>query len=189
MESEGVRAEDKKAYDEALATREKELLALQESMGKDFENQKGQMQQAHDSLQANLDTKVAELESTQAELSTTKADLEAKHAELETTREAHAKKAQAMNDGFNQKQQQWDENRAGLEMQISQKANELFANERERERLEGVCENKEDQLRRAVEEMNATMENMNADCGRLRKTLAGFGEITDIKNSKGDTFL
>ena len=186
---EGVRAEDKKSHEEALATREKELLDLQESMGKDFEKQKGETQQAYDSLQANFNAKVAELESTETEVSTTKADLEAKHAELETTREAHAKEIQAMNDGFNQKQQQWDEDRAGLEMQISQKANELFANERERERLEGVCENKEEQLRRAIEEMNATMESMNADCGRLRKTLAGFGEITDNKNSKGDTFL
>lgn len=186
---EGVRAEDKRAHDEALVAREKELLDLQESMGKSFENQKWEMRQAHDSLQAIFNTKVAELESTQTELSTTKADLDAKHAEFETACEAHTKEIQVINDGFDKKQRKWEEHRAGLEMQISQKANELFTNERERERLEGVCENREEQLRRAIEEMNATMENMNADCGRLRKTLTGFGEIADIKNSKGDTFL
>lgn len=174
----GIRAEDKKAHDEAFATREQ-----------DFETQKLEMQQAYDALQASFDTKAAELESTKTELSTAKADLDAKHAELETTREAHAKEIEILNKGFNQEQQEWEEHRAGLETQISQKADELFANERERERLEGVCENKEEQLRCAIREMNATMQSMDADCGRLKKTLAGFGEITDIKSSKGDTFL
>lgn len=186
---EGIRVEDSRTHSEALATREKELLAQQESMKSDYENQKEQMQQAHAAMQANFDSKVAELESIETELSNAKSNLDAKHKELEDVRGAHVNKVQAMDDEFNEKRRQWEEHCSDLETQVSQKTDELTASERERERLEGVCENKEQQLQQAIGEMNMTMGNMNNDCDRLRKILANLGEVTDIKNSKGDTFL
>lgn len=186
---EGIRAEDTRAHNEALTTREKELFDQQESIKSNYDNQMQQMQQAHDALQANFDSKVTELESIRAELSNMKNGLDAKHKELEDTREAHVNKAEAMGNEFNEQQRQWEEHCGDLKMQVSQKSDELTTNERERERLEGVCENKEQQLRQAIEEMNTTMENMDNDRGKLRRILANLGEVTDIKSSKGDTFL
>ena len=186
---EEIKAEDERAHKEAMQTQENQLLDQQASMKNDYENQKQQMQDAYDALQGDFNSKVTELESTQTDLSNTRDDLDAKHKELEDAREAHANEIEAMNAEFNDKQRQWDEHRTDLETQISQKAEELANTEQERERLEGECIHKEKQLQHAVEEMRTTMGNMDKDHDRLKKTLQSLGEATDLKSSKGDSFL
>jgi phage shock protein A len=48
---------------------------------------------------------------------------------------------------------------------------------------------KEQQLEHAVEGMRTTIDNLGKDCDRLRKTLHSLGEATDLKSTKGDSFL
>ncbi|KAL4888696.1 hypothetical protein BDV59DRAFT_136728 [Aspergillus ambiguus] len=48
---------------------------------------------------------------------------------------------------------------------------------------------KERQLQHAVEGMRATIDNLDKDCDKLRKTLHSLGEATDLKSTKGDSFF
>lgn len=181
-----TRAEDSKTHSIALETQEKQLLDQQEEMTNDYENTKQQMQDAYDALQDDFDSTVAELEPTQTDLLNARNDLDAKHKELEGTCEAHANEIDTMNNGFSEKQQEWDECRADLETQIARKVEELANLEQERERLQEEYNSKEQQLQHTMEEMNTTVDNMDKDRDRLRKTLQSLGEA---KSTKGDTFL
>ena len=98
-------------------------------------------------------------------------------------------KIAALEAHFNEKEQLWTAERAGLEQQLSEKNSELSSAEREKERLEGDNIVKEQHLQRAVEGMRMTIDNLGSDCDRLRKTLSSLGEATDLRNTKGDQFL
>lgn len=180
------RAEDSKTRRIALETQEKQLLDQQEEMTNDYEITKQQIQDAHDALQDDFGSTVAELESTQTDLLDARNNLDAKHKELEGTCEAYANEIDTMNSEFSKKQQEWDERRTDLETKISRKVEELANLEQERERLQAEYNNKEQQLQHTMEEMHTTADNMDKDCDRLKKTLQSLGEA---KSTKGDTFL
>lgn len=186
---EGIMEEEATAYREAMKALEEKLLDQQKAMKNNYEEQKRHMQEAYDALQADFDSKVAELESTQTDLSNTRNDLDAKDKDLEETSEIHINEIEAIIAAFEDKERQWEENRTDLETQLSQKNEELVNKEKERQKLEGNCNQKESQLQHAMEEMQTTMENMDKDRERLKKTLHSLGEATDLKSSKGDTFL
>ncbi|KAJ5612632.1 hypothetical protein N7510_005826 [Penicillium lagena] len=138
-------------------------------------------------LTAELAAKQKELEETNV---TKTRDLEALHqghaGELESLRQSHeedlAAAAEEMEDhitslkiNFREQEQQWAEERAVLETLLSEKDREVSSIEREKEKVEM--------------EMRSTIDHLDKDCDRLRKTLHGLGEATDLKNTKGDQFL
>ncbi|PYI26099.1 hypothetical protein BP00DRAFT_356793 [Aspergillus indologenus CBS 114.80] len=208
---EEIKAEDEKAAAEALAARERELLDQQEAMKNDYENQKQQMQEAHDALQADFDSKVTELTSTKEELETRTTELADKQKELEDTCERHAQELDAahqahaseveslnnshaeevaeMKKDFADQQQQWADEKSSLEQQIAEKTETIENLERENKRLEEDVAVKEKQLQHSVENMRLTIDNLDKDCDRLRKTLHSLGEATDLKSTKGDSFF
>ncbi|KAL4902524.1 hypothetical protein BDW74DRAFT_180628 [Aspergillus multicolor] len=183
---EEIKAEDEKAATEALAAREVELLEQQEAMKTEYEQQKQQMQESHDTLQAEFDSKLTELATTQGEL-------EDKHKELEDTRQAHAEQVESLENSHQEKvtemERAWDEEKTGLETQLSEKSEELANSEQENKRLEEDLLSKEKQLQLSVDNMRLTINNLDNDCDRLRKTLHSLGEATDLKNTKGDSFF
>jgi len=61
--------------------------------------------------------------------------------------------------------------------------------EREKEALERDDLAREKTLLTAVGDMRRTIDNMENDREKLRKTLQSLGEATDLKSSKGDQFL
>lgn len=183
---EEIRTEDEKTAAEALAARETELLEQQESMKAEHEEQKQQMQESYNTLQAEFDSKLTEL-------ATTKDDLEQKHKELEDTRQAHAEQVESLEishrDNVTEKERVWNEEKTGFETQLSDKAEELANSSQENKRLEESVLYKEKQLDHSVDSMRVTINNLDGDCDRLKKTLHSLGEATDLKNTKGDTFL
>lgn len=186
---ERVMAEEATSYREAMKAIETKLLDQQRAMKDEYEVQKRQMQEAHDSLQADFDAKNAELESTQTQLSNTKDDLDTRHKEFEETREIYINEIETINAAFSDKERQWEEHRTDLEAQLSHR-DEVLANvDQEKQKLEGDCSYKESQLQHAMDEMRTTMENLGKDHERLTKTLNSLGEATDLKSSKGDEFL
>ncbi|BCS03820.1 uncharacterized protein AKAW2_70698S [Aspergillus luchuensis] len=208
---EEIKAEDEKAAAEALAARERELLDQQDAMKNDYENQKQQMQEAHDTLQADFDSKVAELGSTKEELETRTTELADKQKELEVTietnakemedlRQAHASEVESLNNSHAEKvaemekehsdrQQKWADEKTDLEGRLSDKIQALEFCERENKKLEEDNLVKEKQVQHAVDGMRLTIDNLDKDCDRLRKTLHSLGEATDLKSTKGDTFF
>ncbi|KAL2824515.1 hypothetical protein BDW59DRAFT_172853 [Aspergillus cavernicola] len=172
---EEIKAEDEKAAAEALAAREAELQEQQEVMKAEYEEQKQQMQESHNTLQAEFNSKLEELAST-------KDDLEQKHKELEDTRQAHAEQVESLENSHQQKVTE-------METQLSEKSEELANSDRENKRLEEDVLSKEKQLEHSVEHMRLTITNLDKDCDRLKKTLHSLGEATDLKNTKGDTFF
>ncbi|KAL4798180.1 hypothetical protein BDV19DRAFT_377109 [Aspergillus venezuelensis] len=172
---EEIKAEDEKAAADALAARETELQEQQEAMKQEYEQQKQQMQESHDTLQADFDSKLAEL-------ATTKKELEAKNNELEDTRKEHAEQVESMEKSHHEKV-------TDLETQLSDKSEELANSEKENRRLEEDVLQKEKQVGLSVDNMRLTIENLDKDCDRLRKTLSSLGEATDLKNTKGDSFF
>ncbi|KAL2004968.1 hypothetical protein VTN00DRAFT_2818 [Thermoascus crustaceus] len=163
------------------------------------------------STKADLDSTKTELSSTKTELDTTKADLELtqnalenKEKELEEARQMHAEeldslrnahkeelaakqkesdeKIAALEADCSEKERNWADNRANLENQLLLKTEGLTNFEKEKEaqgkRIQGV-----------FDEMRSTMESMDKDRERLKKTLHSLGEVTDLKNTKGDTFF
>ncbi|RHZ51978.1 uncharacterized protein CDV56_102050 [Aspergillus thermomutatus] len=203
---EEIKAEDEKAAAEALEAREKELLDQQEAMKAEYEREKQQIQELHDALQSEFDSKVTELESKEVELASTKEELGSKVTELESTKtELDAKVAELEStqtelnstknaldekqEELDQKEQRWTEERTDLEARISEKCEELANCERENKKLEEDNLLKEQQLERAVEGMRTTIDNLGKDCERLRKTLHSLGEATDLKSTKGDSFF
>ena len=176
---EEIKAEDEKAAAEALAAREKELLDDQEAMKADYEKQKEEMQASRDALQSEFD-------STVADLNTTKTQLEDKHNELEQTKEQHAKEVADMQQSHTEEVETLKANHAeevaGLEKQIAERLEQIA-------KLEEEGAFKDRQLQGATEGMRLTIDNLGNDCDRLRKTLTSLGEATDLKSTKGDSFL
>ena len=159
------------------------------------------------SIREEVAAKVTELESREKELQETREknaqeieSLQSGHAgELDSLRQTHAGElaatAKELNDKIAaieaqlaEKEKNWEAEKAGLVQQISEKDGELSSSEREKERLEGDGLVKEQQLQRAVDEMKSTIDHLDGDCDRLRKTLHSLGEATDLK-TKGDRFL
>ncbi|BCS21353.1 uncharacterized protein APUU_21785S [Aspergillus puulaauensis] len=183
---EEIKAEDEKAAAETLATRETELQEQQEAMKTEYEQQKQQMQESHNNLQAEFDAKLTELATTQEEL-------EQKHKELEDTRKEHTEQVESLENSHQEKvnemERVWNEERTGLETQLSEKSEELANSEKENKRLEEDVLGKEKQLVHSTDNMRLTIENLGKDCDRLKKTLYSLGEATDLKSTKGDTFF
>ncbi|EAU38689.1 conserved hypothetical protein [Aspergillus terreus NIH2624] len=183
---EEIRAEDEKTAAENLEAREKELLGQQEAMKADYEKEKQQMQESHDALQAEYDSKVSELEST-------KTALDDKQKELDDTREQHAKEIESMKNSHEatvaEMNQRWTEEKNDLEKRLTDKIDECAGVERENKKLEEDNLVKEQQLQHAVDGMRTTIDNLDKDCDRLRKTLHSLGEATDLKSTKGDSFF
>ncbi|KAL3465380.1 hypothetical protein BJX64DRAFT_64405 [Aspergillus heterothallicus] len=183
---EEIKAEDEKAAAETLAAREAELEEQQQAIKAEYEQQKQQMQESHNALQAEFDSKLTDLAST-------KEELEQKHQELEDTRKAHAEEVESLENSHHEKitemERVWNEEKAILESQLSEKISELADSERENKRLEDDVLAKEKQLEYSVDSMRVTIDNLDKDCDRLRKTLHSLGEATDLKNTKGDTFF
>ncbi|KAA8642222.1 hypothetical protein EYZ11_009012 [Aspergillus tanneri] len=212
---EEIKAEDEKAAAETLAAREKELLDQQESMQAEHEKEKAQMQESYSTLQSEFDTKVKELDSTKTELDNKQKELEEsreQHAkEVEDLRQTHAsevedlqqthanemeslnrnheEKVAEMESQFSEKEQHWADEKTDLEKQLSDKCEELTNCEHEIKKLEEASVVKEKQLQHAVEGMRVTIDNLDNDCDRLRKTLHSLGEATDLKSTKGDSFF
>ncbi|KAJ5166571.1 uncharacterized protein N7482_005352 [Penicillium canariense] len=90
---------------------------------------------------------------------------------------------------FLEQQQHWEAERAALRKLLAEKDEELTSAEREKDKLEGDGLIKEQQLQRAVQEMRSTIDHLDQDCDRLRKTLLSLGEATDLKTTKGDQFF
>lgn len=90
---------------------------------------------------------------------------------------------------FHEQEKHWDAERAALQKLLAEKDDELNSAEREKDKLEGDGLIKEQQLQRAVEEMRSTIDHLDQDCDRLRRTLQSLGEATDLKTTKGDQFL
>ena len=153
------------------------------------------------SMLAALEAKEKELEETREKNSQEVNKLQQDHAgEVDSLRLTHEEalaaaakdlddKLAAIEAQFNEKEQSWAAERAALEKQLSEKDGELQSSEREKERLEGDGLIKEQQLQRAVDGMRSTIDNLDSDCDRLRKTLHSLGEATDLKTTKGDQFL
>ena len=160
------------------------------------------------SVRDEVTNKLAELEAKEKELEETRSknaqDLEALqqgHAgELDSLRNTHGEqlaaaakeleeKIAAIEAHFSEKEESWSKERAELERLLAEKDSDLDSAEREKERLEGDGLIKEQQLQRAVEEMRSTIDHLDGDCDRLRKTLHSLGEATDLKTTKGDQFL
>ncbi|KAJ5092189.1 hypothetical protein NUU61_007059 [Penicillium alfredii] len=139
-----------------------------------------------ESKEAELAEKLAELGSIRDELAAKLAELEEKQKEMESLRHSHDEqlaaaakeldeKIAALEAHFSEKEQHWAEERAALERQLADKNSELSSSEREKERLEGDGVVKEQQLQRAVDEMRSTIDHLDHDCDRLRKTLHSLG--------------
>jgi hypothetical protein len=160
------------------------------------------------SAQEEVTSKITELESKEKELEDNRTNnaqeletLQKGHAsELDALRRSHAEELAAAVKGlddkiaaieaeFNGKEQHWTVERTALEKLLSEKDSELSSAEREKEQLEGDNNVKEQQLQRAVDEMRFTIDHLDKDCERLRKTLSSLGEATDLKTTKGDQFL
>ncbi|KAJ5641063.1 hypothetical protein N7528_000688 [Penicillium herquei] len=150
---------------------------------------------------AELDAKEKELEETRAKSAEDLEALQQGHAtEMGALKGTHdeqlaaaakelAEKIAAIEAHLAEKEEAWSKERAELERQLAEKDSELSSSEREKERLEGDGLVKEQQLQRAVDEMRSTIDHLDGDCDRLRKTLHSLGEATDLKTTKGDQFF
>ncbi|EED16059.1 conserved hypothetical protein [Talaromyces stipitatus ATCC 10500] len=112
---------------------------------------------------------------------------------LRTTHEANAKELQdrleKLAKDFEEKERTWAAEKSMLQRQLHEKLDELAGIEREKDALERDDVIREKHLQAAVEEMRRTIDNMENDREKLRKTLQSLGEATDLKSSKGDQFF
>ncbi|KAI2791514.1 hypothetical protein POX_c04375 [Penicillium oxalicum] len=127
--------------------------------------------------------------------------LRTSHAsESETLRQTHQEqlaaaakeleaKVSALETQFQEQEQHWEAERTALQKLLAERDEDLSSVEREKEKLEGDGLMKEQQLQRAVEQMRSTIDNLDHDCDRLRRTLQSLGEATDLKATKGDQFF
>jgi chromosome segregation ATPase len=163
------------------------------------------------SLTERLESRQTQLDSANTEVIAIQAVLDLKLTEIEELRQKHSEeidglhgtheqhRSDAVNEveariatltgEFQQKEDLWHEAREDFETRIAQKAEEIVqvADEKEALKEDGLA--KEERLRSALEEMRRTHDSLDADFERLRKTLQSLGEATDLKNTKGDTFL
>ncbi|KAF7713898.1 Uncharacterized protein PECH_006753 [Penicillium ucsense] len=129
-----------------------------------------------DALRASHAAEAADLrQSHEEQLAAAAKELQEKIADLE----AH----------FQEQEKHWEAERAALQKLLNEKGEELSSAEREKDKLEGDGLMKEQQLQRAVEQMRSTIDNLDHDCDRLRRTLQSLGEATDLKTTKGDQFF
>lgn len=112
---------------------------------------------------------------------------------LRTTHDTYTKDLQDRLDKlakeFDEKEKTWAAEKTMLQRQLHEKLDELAGIEREKDALERDDVVRERHLQSAVEEMRRTIDNMENDREKLRKTLQSLGEATDLKSSKGDQFL
>lgn len=205
---------EKTSMQESLEAQRKELedaktelastIAALESKEADLLEQGAELTSARQALAFRLDElkeKEKELAETRdkraQDLETLKQDHSSEVEALQRTHEerlaAAAKEVDeriaALEAHFAEREQHWTEERAALEKLLSEKDSELLSAEREKEKLEGDNSVKEQQLQRSVDEMRSTIDHLDGDCDRLRKTLHSLGEATDLKTTKGDQFL
>lgn len=183
-----------------------ELAAIREELGAkvaELESKQAEL----DSLRDEVAAKISELEERQKELDDARAEHEITLSEL---RQGHANEMQSLQTHheeelfssarvladkltalktYGEKEQQWAEEKSELENRLCQKIEELSNSEREKESVQEDGIFKEQQLQRAVEEMQATINGLGSESDRLRKTLNSLGEATDLKNTKTDSFL
>ncbi|KAJ5312329.1 hypothetical protein N7508_003159 [Penicillium antarcticum] len=205
---------EKSTMQESFEAQRTELEATKTELSSkiaDLESKETEMESqlsALTSTREELAAKLAELEASRKEIEelhqkhTTDSDgLREGHAgELETLRKSHDEqvaaaakeldeKIAALEAHFKEKEQLWTEQRTALEKQLAEKDGEISSAEREKERMEGDGIIKEQHLQRAVSEMKSTIDHLDRDCDRLRKTLLSLGEATDLKSTKGDQFF
>lgn len=183
-----------------LATKIAALESKQTELGERLTELKSAREEVA-SKAAELEAKEKELEETRNKNAQELETLQQAHAgDLDSLRSSHAEelaaaakelddKIAAVEAQIDEKEQHWAEERAALEKLLSEKDCELSSVEREKEQLEGDNHIKEQQLQRAVDEMRFTIDHLDKDCERLRKTLHSLGEATDLKTTKGDQFL
>jgi chromosome segregation ATPase len=205
---------ERSTMQESLEAQRTELEAIKTELSSKIadleskETELGSQLSALTSTREELAAKLAELEASRKEIE----ELHQKHAsesdglreghagELDSLRKSHDEqvaaaakdlddKIAALEAHFREKEQLWAEQRAILEKQLAEKNDELSSAEREKERMEGDGIIKEQHLQRAVSEMKSTIDHLDRDCDRLRKTLLSLGEATDLKSTKGDQFL
>lgn len=215
---EEIKNEDEKAAAEALEAREEELRDQHELDKGEWEKEKTSLQEnletqgnELEATKSELADRLADLESAHEEVANKISELEAKEEEMEEIRSKSAQEVDALRHAheeqldaaakesdkktaateayWSDKEQHWTAERAALVKLLSDKDSELMSCEREKEKLEGDGLIKEQQLQRAVDEMRSTIDRLDGDCDRFRKTLHSLGEATDLKTTKGDQFL
>ncbi|GAM38738.1 hypothetical protein TCE0_033r09712 [Talaromyces pinophilus] len=196
---------------------EEKLEEVKKAQG-DLHYKQEELQATQAELQSTLEelvTKKAELEGKHTELE----DAHRKHAEekgqlisshfseLDNIRDVHATEINNMRithetntkdlqdrfdkltKDFDEKERTWAAEKTMLQRQLHEKLDELASIEREKDSLERDDVVRERHLQSAVEEMRRTIDNMENDREKLRKTLQSLGEATDLKSSKGDQFF
>lgn len=215
---EEIKNEDEKAAAEALEAREKELRDQHELDKGEWVKEKTSLQETLETqgneleaTKSELADRSADLESAREEVANKISELEAKEEEMDEIRRRGAQEVDALRHAheeqldaaakesdkkiaaaeayWSDKEEHWTAERAALVKLLSDKDSELMSCEGEKEKLEGDSLIKEQQLQRAVDEMRSTIDRLDGDCDRLRKTLHSLGEATDLKTTKGDQFL
>lgn len=183
-----------------LATKIAALESKQSELGERLTELKSAREEVASKV-AELEAKEKELEETRIKNAQELETLQQAHAgDLDSLRISHAEelaaaakelddKIAAVEAQIDEKEQHWAEERIALEKLLSERDCELSSVEREKEQLEGDNHIKEQQLQRAVDEMRFTIDHLDKNCERLRKTLHSLGEATDLKTTKGDQFL
>ncbi|KAH8701090.1 hypothetical protein BGW36DRAFT_292428 [Talaromyces proteolyticus] len=160
------------------------------------------------SKQSELEDKHREIQETHEQHAADKEQLTDSHsAELDTLRDTHSTELDGLRstheaaskeaedryhsliNELEEKQKAWDAKKFDLEKLLTEKTDELMSLEREKDSLERDDVAREKQLQSAVDEMRRTIDNMESDREKLRKTLQSLGEATDLKTSKGDQFF
>lgn len=187
-----------------LETKETELeaqLAELNSTREDVASKVALLEAKEKELEETRQNHAKELEALQQGHSGERDALRDGHAgELDTLRQTHNEqlaaaakelneKIAAIETHFLEQEKHWEAERAALQKLLAERDEELNSAEREKDKLEGDGLVKEQQLQRAVEEMRSTIDHLDQDCDRLRRTLQSLGEATDLKTTKGDQFL
>jgi chromosome segregation ATPase len=205
---------EKKLMDDTLETQRGELeatktelaskIATLESKETELETQLAELNTTREEVASKvalLEAKEKELEETRQKNAQELEALQHGHAgELDTLRQSHDEQLAAAAKELNEKiaaieahfleqEKHWEAERAALQKLLAERDEELNSAEREKDKLEGDGLVKEQQLQRAVEEMRSTIDHLDQDCDRLRRTLQSLGEATDLKTTKGDQFL
>ncbi|EEA22210.1 hypothetical protein TMatcc_008354 [Talaromyces marneffei ATCC 18224] len=191
--------EVKKAQDD-VHYKQEELLATQAELQSTLEELV--------TKKAELEAKHAELEDTHRKHAEENGQLIGSHfSELDNIRDVHAteindlrithetntkdlqRRFDKLSKDFDEKERTWAAEKTMLQRQLHEKLDELAGIEREKDALERDDVVRERHLQSAVEEMRRTIDNMENDREKLRKTLQSLGEATDLKSSKGDQFF
>lgn len=198
---EEIKNEDEKSAAEALETREKELLDQHATNRGEWDKEKAQIESLLEFERKNTESTNAELAAKTTECESWKTELEKTSAELKTTRNeltaelaGKQKELEETNMTSTRDLEVLHQDHAGELESLRQSHEESLAaagkqTEDRITSLESSFREHEQQLQRAMDEMRSTIDHLDKDRDRLRKTLHSLGEVTDIKNSKGDQFL